>query len=174
MLLKNKKIVFTDGDGTLWYPRRTKRQEPPHLIYREHLESVEYLKRLQLIPGVLTTLKKIRKMGLSIVLLSTHPVAGKVGDTSLLRTVKHFNLEKYFYKIHSTEPKHETKGQFITATLKQNNIFKSSAIMIGDNYFYDYQSARRAGVDAVLIDSPYVYKPRKNMKRIVTGISDLI
>ena len=28
-----KKVVFFDGDGTLWYPKTTKRTAAPHWVY---------------------------------------------------------------------------------------------------------------------------------------------
>ena len=39
-----KKIVFFDGDGTLWYPKDTRHTEPPHWIYHEKRSLDGYCK----------------------------------------------------------------------------------------------------------------------------------
>jgi hypothetical protein len=31
----NKLIIFFDGDGTIWYPKATKRKVKPHWIYSD-------------------------------------------------------------------------------------------------------------------------------------------
>ena len=33
--MTNKTIIFFDGDGTIWYPKNTKRKVAPHWIYSD-------------------------------------------------------------------------------------------------------------------------------------------
>jgi len=60
-----KKIIFFDGDGTLWYPRETKYTKAAHWIYDLPGDYKEHVSYLMLIPGVLSTLKKLKKIFLN-------------------------------------------------------------------------------------------------------------
>lgn len=59
-MLKKKKIIFFDADGTLWYPKSTKYSKMPHWVYLESQNPDDYLKHLVVIPSVLKTLKKLK------------------------------------------------------------------------------------------------------------------
>ena len=40
--------------------------------------------------------------------------------------------------------------------LKRRNISKSKALMVGDQYLWDYKPAKENGIDAILIESEYM------------------
>ncbi len=80
--------------------------------------------------------------------------------------VKLFNLKDLFDEVHATQTLHEAKGDLILKILKKRNIPKSKALMVGDNYFWDYKSARDKGIDAILVETEH--HTRKNP--VVRGI----
>ncbi len=161
--LKNKKIIFFDGDGTLWYPLKTKYTKKPHWVYIDK-SITDYREHLVIIPTVVSTLKKLKKMGITTIVLSTHPHEIKEAYEIINDKVKHFNLDRLFTEVHATREYHESKGEYINDILKRLSIPKSKALMVGDNYLYDYKSAKTVGVEAVLIESDYM----KNDKRLKT------
>lgn len=174
-MIKDKKIIFFDGDGTLWYPKKTKRTIAPQWIYKITGHKDAHLKELVLAPGTLQLLKKIKKNKIITIILSTHPEAGNLADEFLKRNVKYLGIYEYFDEIHTTDPEHKSKGESIIKILKERGLTKNKALMIGDNYFYDYYSAKKVGVEAVLIDSEYLYEPaRKKTYRIVSGLKDIV
>lgn len=174
-MIKGKKIIFFDGDGTLWYPKKTKRAVAPQWIYKLAGCKDAHLKELVLAPGTLQVLNEIKKNKIISVILSTHPEAGNLADEFLKMNVKYMGIYEYFDEIHTTKPEHKSKGEFIIRILKKRGLVKSSALMVGDNYFYDYYSAKKVGVEAVLINSDYLYEPaRKETDRIVSDLRGII
>lgn len=162
--MKRKEIIFFDGDGTIWYPKATKRTRAPHWIYVDKKIGSKYLDHLTLTPTALAVLKKLKKKGISLILLSTHPHPPKEADILLQGKVKHFKLGTVFDEVYSVRNHPEGKGELILKILKEKKIFKSRALMVGDSYRYDYLSARRVGVDALLITSPYMKHPARGKK----------
>ncbi len=171
MTILAKKIIFFDGDGTLWYPKTTKHREKPHWIYKAGTTEDHYA-QLMLIPTVLQTLKKLKKLGVVTVLLSTHPHPPREADALIHHKVRHFKLSELFDEIHATREFHSSKGEFITKILKKRGIAKKDALMVGDNYHWDYKPARDVGVDALLIESEYMKKDHRG-KRINNTIKKL-
>ena len=176
MLVKNKEIIFFDGDGTIWYPKSTKREKAPHWIYSDKEIGNNYLEHLVLVPSILTTLKKLKKLGLFLILLSTHPHPPKEADILLKGKVKHFKLENIFDEFYTSRDYPEGKGELILKVLKKKHISKSKALMIGDSYRYDYLSAKRVGVDALLIESKYMKHPPRGrrIQKIIKGLEDIV
>ncbi|MBT3417042.1 HAD family hydrolase [Candidatus Woesearchaeota archaeon] len=170
-----KKIIFFDGDGTLWYPKSTKYKEKPHWVYLKSKNTNEHYRHLVMIPTVLSTLRKLKKMGIITVLLSTHPHPPKEADSIINHKVSHFKLNSFFDEIHATREYHQSKGEFIIKILKKYNIPKSKALMIGDNYHWDYKPAVDVGVDALLIESEYMKKDGKGrrIKRVIKRLSNI-
>lgn len=169
-----KKVIFFDGDGTLWYPRKTKHTEKPHWVYKD--KSIkDYHPHLVLIPTVEKTLKKLNKVGIITILLSTHPHEIKEAYRVMNKKVDYFKLKKLFTEIHATREYHKSKGEYIVEILKRLKIPKSKALMVGDNYLWDYKPARNIGVEALLIQSDYMKKDKrlKTIKRI-SGVLDFI
>ncbi len=170
--MKSKKIIFFDGDGTIWYPKSTKRTKAPHWIYSDKKIGNNYLEHLILVPLALNTLKKLKKLGLVLILISTHPHPKKEADILLKEKVNHFKLESIFDEFYTSRDYHEGKGEIIQKLLKQKHIPKSKALMVGDSYGYDYLSARKVGVDALLIESEYVKHLPKG--KVIKGIENII
>ena len=174
--IMKKEIIFFDGDGTLWYPKSTKYKEMPHWIYLKTQDINEHYKQLVLIPTVLPTLNKLKKMGIITVLLSTHPHPPKEASFRINHKVNHFKLNTLFDEIHATREYHGSKGEFIVKILKKYKIPKSKALMIGDHYRWDYRSAKDVGVDALLIESDYMKKDKygKRVKNTVKKLSEVL
>ena len=166
--MKNKTIIFFDGDGTLWYPIKTKYTVKPHWVYKDTTIK-DYHSHLMLIPTVESTLRKLKKMGIITIILSTHPHEKAEAYKIINKKVKHFNLGELFTEIHATREYHESKGEYMTEILKRLKIPKTKALMIGDNYLWDYKPAKKIGVDALLLESDYMKKDKriKTIKRLV-------
>ena len=175
MTIKKKGIIFFDGDGTLWYPKKTKYQEKPHWIYSSKGTLNDHCSQLMLIPTVLSTLKKLKKLGIITVLLSTHPHPPKEATAIINHKILHFKLNGLFDEIHATREFHASKGEFIVKILKQRGITKNKALMIGDNYRWDYKPARDVGVDALLIESEYMKNDHrgKRIKKTIKQLGDI-
>ena len=159
MIKDNKKIIFFDGDGTIWYPKKTKRKVSPHWIYSNKKTKKDCLRQLELVPGVIKILKKIKQNNIALILLSTHPTDLKNAQQLLKEKIEYFNLQNLFNECFATQGHHESKGEFILKILKNKKIPKSKALMIGDSYHYDYLSAKKINVDSLLIKTPYTKKP---------------
>jgi len=172
----NKKIVFFDGDGTLWYPKTTKHKEKPHWIYRNDKTKDNPNPHLELLPNVVKTLKKLKKLGIIIVILSANPHSSKIANKMMKDKVEHFNLNHLFDEVHATPPVMEAKGQFIIEILNKLHLNKKDALMVGESYLCDCKSARNVGVDSLLIDSQY----RKDCpsgskaKRVIKKLIDVL
>ena len=174
--MKNKKIVFFDGDGTIWYPKDTKRRKAPHWIYSDKKIGNNHLKHLVLTPSALVSLRRLKKLHIALVLLSTHPHPPKEADVILKRKVKHFKLEELFDDFYTSRDNPEGKGEVILKVLRKKHIPKSHALMVGDSYRFDYLSAKKIGVDALLIKSEYMKQPPRGRKieKTVNGLKDIV
>ena len=173
MVTKTRKaIVFFDGDGTLWYPKKTGCTKHPVWIYQDKRYK-NHVNHLIMIPSVFSTIKKLKKMGVITVILSTHPQVPKEADVILKHKVKHFKLVGLFDEVHATRGHHESKGEFILKILKERGIPKSKALMVGDSYRWDYKSAKDKGIDGLLIET--VYENEKvNSKGVIKKLSDVL
>jgi HAD superfamily phosphatase (TIGR01681 family) len=169
--MKHKKIIFLDGDGTLWYPKKTKHTVKPHWVYKD--QNIEdYHLHLMMIPDTIDTLKKLKRLGVITVILSTHPQSKKAAQEILTKKVNYFKINSLFDEVHATEDRYESKGEYIVQILKKLKIPKSKALMVGDNYFWDYKPARNVGVDALLLTSDYMKKDKRI--KIAKSIKDLL
>lgn len=175
MFKNKKKIIFFDGDGTIWYPRSSRRKKAPHWIYSDKNIGDNYLKHLILTPSALVSLKKLKKQGIILVLLSTYPHIPKEADILQKAKIKHFKLEEIFDDFYTSRDKQEGKGKAIVRILHKKHISKSQALMVGDSYRFDYLSAKKVGVDALLIKSDYMkHSPRgKKIQKIINGLKEL-
>jgi len=171
----NKKIIFFDGDGTLWYPKKTKYTKHPVWIYKDPKTLKEHTKHLMMIPSVLSTIKRLKNKGIITVILSTHPHPPEEADFIIKNKVKHFKLGNLFDEVHATRDYHESKGEFMLKILKKRKIPKSKALMVGDSYRWDYRSAKVKGIDALLIESEYMHEHPavKRIKKTIIKLSDI-
>ena len=156
-----KKILFFDADGTLWYPRETKRTKHPVWVYRQ-FEGDEARRRFVLIPDVVETLKNLKELGIKLVVLSTSPHKKKITNELMRRSVEFHGLSDLFDEVHATRDYPESKGEFILMILEKYGLSKKDALMVGDSYLWDYKSAQDVGIDAVLIASEYETAVVKN------------
>ncbi len=166
-----KKIIFFDGDGTLWYPKKTKYATHPIWLYRDKRIN-NHTTHLILTPTTLSTLKKLKHLGIITVLLSTNPHPPKEADAIMHHKVNHFTLNELFDEVHATREYHTSKGEFMLTILKKRKIPKAQALMVGDSYAWDYKPAKDVGVDALLIKS--AYEPRTiPTNKIIRKLSDI-
>jgi HAD superfamily phosphatase (TIGR01681 family) len=153
-----KKIIFFDGDGTLWYPKKTKYTEKPWWVYNNPDTDWHAERHMTTTPHLIEVLKKLRAMGIILVVLSTQPGTSQYErDASLMRYIEHLKLDKYFDEIHASKGKSkksqllQSKGEVILKVLKRRGIPKSKALMVGDLYVPDYIDIKKIGVDAILV-----------------------
>jgi magnesium-dependent phosphatase-1 len=114
-----KTIIFFDGDGTVWYPRKTKYKEKPHWVYSLEGDHCEHNKHLEMVPTALNTLKKLKNLGVITVLLSSNPKPPKEANEIIQQRVRHFELENLFDEVYATRAHHASKGKFIVKILKK-------------------------------------------------------
>ena len=96
-----KKIIFFDGDGTLWYPRKTRHKRHPVWIYRDKRVK-EHNKHLTLTPAAIATIKKLKEKEIITIILSTNPYPPKVAESIMRHKTKHFKIEKLFDDVYAT------------------------------------------------------------------------
>jgi|TARA_Y100000310_G_C20227615_1_gene598718 phosphoglycolate phosphatase-like HAD superfamily hydrolase len=166
-----KKIIFFDGDGTLWYPKKTKYTKHPVWLYRDK-RFKNHVNHLVMIPSVLSTIRKLKKMGIVTIVLSTHPQPPEEADAIINNKIKHFKLNELFDEVHATREHQGSKGEFIIEILKRRKIPKSKALMIGDSYRWDFEPAKNSGIDALLIESKYESLQHK-AERTIKKLSDI-
>jgi FMN phosphatase YigB (HAD superfamily) len=173
-----KKIIFFDGDGTLWYPKKTKHKEAPHWVYKLKGDGKFHNSQLIMTPTAVSTIKKLKKLGIITVILSTHPHPPKKAQLVLKEKIKHFNLKRLFDETIATPAKgpNISKGKFIIKILSKRKIPKSKALMIGDSYSWDYRPTRDVGVDALLLESDYLKKNSigKRVRKTIKRLSDIL
>lgn len=168
-----KKIIFFDGDGTLWYPRKTKNKKGPGWIYDLPGSDEYHNNHLTMVPTAVSTIKKLRRKGILTIILSTHPHVPKEADVVINKKIKHFKLKGLFDEVHATREYHGSKGEFMIKILKKRKIPKSKALMIGDSYNWDYKPAKAVGIDALLVESEFIQKTFPHTKRIKRTIKKL-
>lgn len=91
-----KRVIFFDGDGTLWYPKKTKRKEGPQWVYKLEGSHKFHNSHLIMAPNVVSTIKRLKKWGIITIILSTHPHPPKEAEAVLNEKIKHFNLHNLF------------------------------------------------------------------------------
>lgn len=172
-----KKIIFLDGDGTLWYPKKTKRTEKPHWIYEHPDTKNNYLEHLELTPHTKETLEKLKEKGIYLVVISANPNKEEVAVAEIKERIKHFELENFFYSVRSSSgDDKDGKGKVILKILEKLNLKKQDAIMVGDSFYYDFMAARNVGVDSLWIENSVSKMPEELSKDIVSikEVSDIL
>jgi len=166
-----KKIIFFDGDGTLWYPKKTKYTKHPVWLYK-YKRFKNHTSHLMMIPSVLSTIKELKRMGIITIVLSTHPQPLKEADAIINHKIKHFELVDLFDEVHATREHSGSKGEFMIEILKKRKIPKSKALMVGDSYKWDFEPAKNNGIDALLIESEYETM-KKQVTKTIKKLSDI-
>ncbi len=166
-----KKIIFFDGDGTLWYPKKTKYTKHPVWLYKDK-RFKNHTNHLVMTPSALTTIRTLKKMGILTIVLSTHPHPPKEADAIINNKIRHFELDKLFDEVHATREHSGSKGEFMVEILRRRKIPKSKALMVGDSYRWDFEPAKENGIDALLIESEY--EPmKKQVAKTIKKLSDI-
>lgn len=149
-----KKILFLDGDGTLWYPSLTKRTQKPHWVYHDQKTKDNYLEHIELTPNTKETLEFFHKKGLYLVVVSANPSDEELATKEIGERLSHFGLNKLFYTYRSSKGNDPNgKTAIMLEIIKDLGLTKEDALMIGDSYFYDYIAAKKDGIDAFFIEN---------------------
>ena len=149
-----KKIIFLDGDGTLWYPKKTKRTEKPHWIYNDLETKDNYLEHLELTPNLKETLRSLKEKGILLVVVSANPRSEEFAVPEIIERLNNFGLTNLFHSVRSSMGDNPAgKGEVILHVLKTLGLGKESALMVGDSFNYDYMAAKNVGVDAFWIEN---------------------
>jgi len=160
-----KKVIFFDGDGTLWEPISDKYSEPWH-IYQDL--GANPFTHCRPTAKSLETLKAVGKKGIKRVLLSTSPLPSKQAIQHRMKIVESMGLKGLIDDIQVSPDYPEGKSEKITELLKLYKIDKKDALMVGDMYKWDYKPAKDVGVDALLLEKKYSYKHYEKNSSIVT------
>src|SRR3989344_5208818 len=171
--LMKKKIIFFDGDGTLWYPSLTKWAKVPYWIYSDKEIGKDYLGHLELTPGAKETLEELKKERVKLFLLSIIPFPQSEAQRELEKKVNYWGIQSYFEEVIAVLNDPAEKGKIIQSILEKRNVLKSEALLVGDSYRYDYLSAEGVGVDAVLIAAEY-RKDLGQAKETIKALPELI
>jgi phosphoglycolate phosphatase-like HAD superfamily hydrolase len=172
-----KKILFLDGDGTLWYPSSTKRTQKPHWVYHDEKTKDNYLEHIELTPGTKEALELFHKKGLYLVVVSANPYDEETAVKEIKERLNHFGLSELFYACRASEGNDPNgKTAIMLEIIKELGLKKEDALMVGDSYFYDYLAARESGIDAFFIDNAVSKMPEtipSDLKSI-SEVHDLI
>lgn len=172
-----KKILFLDGDGTLWYPKKTLRTVKPHWVYLDAETKDNYLPHLVLTPKLKITLESLKARGLCLVVISANPFTEDLALKEIKKRLEHFGLIDLFYSYHSSKGDNpDDKAGVMLEVLEKLELQKSDALMVGDSYFYDYLAAKNVGIDAFFITNSAAKMPDTipTDLRSITEVSDLL
>jgi len=141
-------------------------------LYKTYWDT--FLKNMKIKKEVLSSLKKIKKAGLKIVIvtdLTTH---------IQLRKLDKLKISKYIDFLVTSEEAGSEKPHSIMFLLALNklNIIPKDAIMVGDNSVTDIEGANSVGLDTVLIRNKKPIKRYKedyrNPKYSICNISEVL
>jgi phosphoglycolate phosphatase-like HAD superfamily hydrolase len=172
-----KKILFLDGDGTIWYPKKTLRTQMPHWVYLDPETKDDYLHHLTLTPQLKETLRTLKEKGIYLVVISANPQTEHLAIKEIKERFEHFDLVDLFYAYRSSEGDDPNgKASIMLEILHELNIDKSDALMVGDSYFYDYRAAQNVGIEAFFVKNTVCKMPElmpADMQNI-NEVSDLL
>ncbi len=172
-----KKIIFFDGDGTLWYPKATKRTKKPHWVYHDVTAKDNYLDHLELTPKTKETLMMLHEKGLKLVVISANPSAKEIATREIKERIDYFDLGNLFYSYQSS-PGDDPNGKVtvMTKIIDALGFTREDALMIGDSYFYDYLAPKKAGIEALFIENEIAKMPNPPPASIesIKEVSDVL
>lgn len=160
-----KKIIFFDGDGTLWGPKHKKYHEPWH-IYID--EKADPLSECEPTNKAIEVLAKVGEMGIKRVLLSTSPFEYKKAMQDRTNMVRSMGMFDLLDDIQMSPDYPAGKSEKILELLESYGFSANDALMVGDMYKWDYKPAKDVGVDALLIERKYSYKDYVKDSSIIT------
>jgi FMN phosphatase YigB (HAD superfamily) len=170
-----KKVVFFDGDGTLWYPKTTKRTVAPHWVYHDPAITDPWSLFIP-VPTVVETLQRLGEMKIKRVLLSTSPLPEEEAIMSRIKAAKQIDIYHLLDDVQVAPDYMEGKGERITALLEKYGLTPENALMVGDTFNWDYKSAQDVGVEGLLIRSDYQQEfiPELPDDRLITDLEELL
>ena len=172
-----KKIIFLDGDGTLWYPKKTLRTEKPHWIYYDPETKDNYLEHLVLTPEVKETLGILKEKGYLLIVVSANPSEESIAIEEIKNKLRYFEILNLFDSVKSSDADDPNgKGDVMLKAIAEFGLSKSDAIMIGDSYLYDYLAAKNAGIDSYFIKNTISILPETLVEEIqsIDEVSDIL
>lgn len=172
-----KRILFLDGDGTLWYPTATKRTEKPHWVYHNEKTKDNYLEHIELTPKTKEALEFFHEKGLYLIVISANPYDEETAVKEIKERLDYFGLSNLFYACRASEGNNPNgKVAIMLEIIDELGLSKEDALMIGDSYFYDYLAAKENGIDAFFIENEVSKKPEFMPKdlRSINEVWDLV
>ena len=111
-----------------------------------------------------------------LVALSTHPHKRAEADRHMASKIDHLQLKSVFDFVYTARPYPWGKGKVIESVLKKRKIKKTHALLVGDSYVYDYQSAKMVRVECILIrtESVKIKFLKRLMGRTITETNEII
>lgn len=171
-----KKIIFFDGDGTLWEPPKHKNYVEPWHIYEDRAANPH--DEMQATADSLKVLEKVGNLGIKRILLSTSPFEYKKAMQDRTKMVHSTGFKDLIDDIQISPDYPEGKGEKILKILKKYGFKKQDALMVGDMYKWDYKPTQDIGVDALLIKRPYSFKHFENVDKskikTIDNLNDLL
>jgi phosphoglycolate phosphatase-like HAD superfamily hydrolase len=170
-----KKVIFFDGDGTLWYPEDTKRTKVPHWVYLD--ESISNpIAEFVITPTTAETLQRLGEMGIKRVLLSTSPLPEEEAIMHRIRVAQHVDVHHLLDDILVAPDYPAGKGEQIRKWLEEHDMQADDALMVGDMYTWDLKSARDVGVDGLLVESDYQQEHIRELEanQVIDQVSGLL
>lgn len=150
-----KKVIFFDGDGTLWYPESTKRTVAPHWVYFDPMTMSNPWAEFVATPTVAETLRRLGDLNIKRVLLSTSPLPEEEAIMSRIKAAQQIDVHHLLDDIQIAPDYPSGKGERLVALLERYGLGARDALMVGDTYERDYQAARDVGIDSLLLRSEY-------------------
>jgi FMN phosphatase YigB (HAD superfamily) len=149
-----KKVIFFDGDGTVWYPSATLRSRKPWWIY-EDTSLADPIRELIVTPTTVDLLHELGRRGIKRVLLSTSPLAQDEAILHRIKIAQHVDIHHLLDDVQAAPDYPAGKGDMIRLLLAQYGLTAEDALMVGDSVERDYDAAQAVGVDALMISSDY-------------------
>jgi phosphoglycolate phosphatase-like HAD superfamily hydrolase len=127
-----KKIIFFDGDGTLWYPKATKRTQKPHWVYHDKRTKDNYLEHIELTPGTKGALEWLYDKDIRLVVISANPYDEEIAVKEIKERIDHFGLGNLFYSYRASKGSDPLgKVSPMLGLIKQLGLNKEDALMVG-------------------------------------------
>ena len=98
-----KRIIFFDGDGTLWYPKATRRTTKPHWVYDDEATRDNYLEHLELTPGTREALVQLKEDGILLAVLSANPHEERIAINEIKDRLDYFGIGNLFYAVRASD-----------------------------------------------------------------------
>lgn len=105
-----------------------------------------------------------------------YPHTRRIADIHMKNKLKHLKLDDLFDEISTARPYPWGKGKAMIGILRKKGIPKSKALLVGDSYLYDYQSAKTFEIDCLLLTTPYTRYPvgTKKPLQTITHLQELL